>query len=70
MLKRHILQNNQNFNLQKRQVENMKFLDLINNSFLVRQVLSDKEEVQICYKKKELDEKENQSFCKFFAKNT
>lgn len=40
-------------------VENMKFLDLINNSFLVRQVLSDKEEVQICYKKKELDEKEN-----------
>ncbi len=37
-------------------VKEISYLDLLNNSFLVRQVLTDKEKVQLCYKQKELDE--------------
>lgn len=40
-------------------IKDIKYLNLLNNSFLVRQVLSDSEEVSICYKKKEVDEFEN-----------
>lgn len=37
-------------------ISDVKYLDLLNNSFLVRQVVSDHEEVQLCYKKKEVDQ--------------
>lgn len=43
-------------------VRGVKYPDLMNNSFLVRQVLTDKEEVQICYKKKEMDDNNNVIF--------
>ncbi len=36
-------------------VKRLKYVDLMDNSFLVRQILSFSEEVQICYKKKNLD---------------
>ena len=36
-------------------VSNVKYLDLMNSSFLVRQVLGTNEEVKIVYKKKEVD---------------
>ena len=37
-------------------IDDIKFIDVINNSFLVRQIITDVEKVQICYKKKQLDE--------------
>lgn len=40
-------------------VKEMPYLNLLNNSFLVRQILTDKEKIKLCYKQKELDEKGN-----------
>ena len=40
-------------------IEDVSYLYLMNNSFLVRQILSDKEKIQLCYKQKELDEEGN-----------
>lgn len=37
-------------------IDGLKFIDIINNSLLVRQIITDVEKVQICYKKKQLDE--------------
>ena len=37
-------------------IDDIKFIDIINNSLLVRQIITDVEKVQICYKKKQLDE--------------
>ena len=37
-------------------VNNVLYGDLLNSSFLVRQVLTDKEIIQLCYKQKEIDE--------------
>lgn len=40
-------------------ISNVKYLDLLNNSFIVRQVLTDKEEIKLVYKRKEVDEFNN-----------
>ena len=37
-------------------IESLKYIDIINNSFLVRQILTDCEKIELCYKKKEVDE--------------
>ena len=37
-------------------VNKIPYLDLLNNSFLVRQILGDREKIELCYKQKELDE--------------
>lgn len=36
-------------------VQNVSFIDLINNSFLVRQLISNTEKLQLCYKQKQVD---------------
>lgn len=33
----------------------IEYIDLLNNSFLVRQILTNKEKIQLCYKQKEMD---------------
>lgn len=40
-------------------ISNLKYIDLINSSFLIREIISDKKEIQLCYKRKELDNFEN-----------
>ena len=37
-------------------VLNLSYIDLMNNSFLVRHIVDDSPKIQLCYKKKELDE--------------
>ena len=37
-------------------IESLEYIDIINNSFLVRQILTDCEKIELCYKKKEVDE--------------
>ena len=36
-------------------VANLSYIDLMNNSFLIRQVIDNNPKIQLCYKKKELD---------------
>lgn len=36
-------------------ISNLNYLDLLNNSFLVREIIDDKREIHLCYKRKELD---------------
>lgn len=36
-------------------ISNLKYIDLMNNSFLIREIITDKKEYQLCYKRKELD---------------
>ena len=40
-------------------IQNISFIDLINNSFLVRQLISNTEKLQLCYKQKQVDEFNN-----------
>lgn len=40
-------------------IQNINFVDLINNSFLVRQLISNTEKLQLCYKQKQVDEFNN-----------
>ena len=40
-------------------VLNVSYIDLMNNSFLVRNIVDDCPKIQLCYKKKELDEFNN-----------
>ena len=37
-------------------IENMGYIHIMTNSFLVRQILTDSEEIELCYMKKEMDE--------------
>ncbi len=37
-------------------ISNLSYIDLMNNSFLVRHIVDDSPQIQLCYKKKELDE--------------
>ena len=43
----------------KKQLKNMKFSEIIDNSFLLRQIISNDSKQQLIYKKKEFDENEN-----------
>ena len=37
-------------------IQNVPYIDLMDNSFLVRQVLTDSEKIKLCYKHKKLDD--------------
>lgn len=40
----------------KSNVKDLSYIDLMNSSFLVRNIVDNEQKVQLCYKKKELDE--------------